>query len=124
MTVGLERKGSRFATGAKEGGAPKRIARGGTCGEPESPYALAASGAPGDYLRAILSAELGEGTAERSAGNVNETGVGSVQLQDQERGGGNGEGGDEQTREHSGIGRGKEAEADEDGGEPEHQDDE
>ena len=44
---------------------------------------------------ARLAAELGEGVAERGAGDLNETGVGGIQFVDEEDSGGDGESGNE-----------------------------
>ena len=75
------------------------------------------------YLCAALVAQLRKSTAQRRAGNPNQSRVRREQLQDQQDGGGDGERGYQQAGEHGRIGRGKQAEADEDGGKPENQDD-
>src|SRR5262249_60537072 len=75
----------------------------------------------GVYCAPRLLAEMREGGVQRSAGDLNESRVGRVHLQDQEDRARNRQRGGEQAAHHGRIERGEEAETDEDDSEPENQ---
>src|SRR5215813_4485237 len=70
-----------------------------------------------------LLAEVRDGRTQRSFGDLDQSLIGRVHLQDQEDGPGHRQRGDEQAEDHRRVERSEETEADEDGGEPEHEDD-